>query len=101
MPVFVVSMRHTPESCPMFNEDVKMRFRAVVGKREDIAKKHEVNIMSAYTSTLDHLVWFTVEAPSQQAVESYFTETGFAFWNTVEIRQVKPVEDVIKNLTGE
>ena len=101
MPVFVVSMRHTPESCPMFNEDVKKKFGAVVGKRQEVAGKQEVKILSAYTSTLDHLAWFILEAPSQQAVENYFTEIGFAFWNSVEIRQVKPVEDVIKKETGE
>ena len=101
MPVFVVSMRHTPESCPMFNEDVKKKFGAVVGKRQEVAGKQEVKILSAYTSTLDHLAWFILEAPSQQAVENYFTEIGFAFWNSVEIRQVKPVEDVIKKVTGE
>jgi hypothetical protein len=37
-----------------------------------------------------------VEASSQEAVEDYFKEIGFAFWNTIEIRQVRPVEDIIK-----
>jgi hypothetical protein len=85
----------------MFNEDVKKKFGAVVGKRQEVAGKQEVKILSAYTSTLDHLAWFILEAPSQQAVENYFTEIGFAFWNSVEIRQVKLVEDVIKKVTGE
>ena len=94
-------IRHTPESRPTFNEDVKKKFGAVVGKRQEVAGKQEVKILSAYTSTLDHLAWFILEAPSQQAVENYFTEIGFAFWNSVEIRQVKPVEDVKKKVTGE
>ena len=79
MPAFVVCMRHAPESCPTFNEDVKKKFGAVVGKRQEVAGKQEVKILSAYTSTLDHLAWFILEAPSQQAVENYFTEIGFAF----------------------
>lgn len=54
--------------------------------------------MSAYTSILDHLTWYIVEAPSQQAVENYFIEIGFAFWNDVEIRQAKLVEDVMNIL---
>ena len=101
MPAFVVCIRHTPESRPTFNEDVKKKFGAVVGKRQEVAGKQEVKILSAYTSTLDHLALFILEAPSQQAVENYFTEIGFAFWNSVEIRQVKPVEDVKKKVPGE
>ena len=101
MPVFSVTMRHTPESCPMFNEDVKKKFKELVRKREQVAKKHEIKVLSAYTSIMDHLAFFVVEAPSQVAVENYFMEIGFAFWNNVEIRQVRPVEDVVKKVTGE
>jgi len=101
MPIFSINMKHTPESCPMFNEDVKKKFKELVAKREEATKKHEIKVLSAYTSTMDHLIFYIVEAPSQQAVESYFMEIGFAFWNNVEIRQVKLVEDVVKKVTGE
>ena len=101
MAIFAVSMKHTVESCPMFNEEVKKKLKALVVKKEEIAKKLEVKVLSAYTSMLDHLIFYVVEAPSQQAVESYFIETGFAFWNSVEIRQAKLVEDVIKKVIGQ
>ncbi len=101
MPIFAVNMKHTPESCPMFNNDVRKRFKEVVGKREEVARKHEVKVLSAYTSILDHLIFYVVEAPSQQAVENYFVEIGFAFWNSVEIRQARLVDDVIKRVVGE
>lgn len=97
-PTFSVNMKHTVESCAMFNAEVRKKFKEAVGKREEIAKKHGVKISSAWTSTLDHLVFYIVEAPSQTAVEDYFKEIGFAFWNTVEIRQVKLVEDVVKSI---
>ena len=101
MPIFAVHMKHTPESCPMFNNDVKKRFKEVVGKREEVAKKHGIKVLSAYTSTLEHKVFFIIDAPSQQAVESYLTEIGFAFWNSIEIlTQVQLVEDVIKRVVG-
>jgi len=85
----------------MFNNDVRKRFKEVVGKREEVARKHEVKVLSAYTSILDHLIFYVVEAPSQQAVENYFVEIGFAFWNSVEIRQARLVDDVIKRVVGE
>jgi len=98
MPTFSVNMRHSVESCAMFNVEVRKKFKEVVGKREEVAKKHGVKILSAWTSVLEHLVFYIIEAPSQVAVEDYFKEIGFAFWNDIEIRQVRPVEDVIRSV---
>jgi len=94
-------MKHTPESCAMFNDAVKKKFKELVGKRVEVAKKHEIKVLSAYTSILDHLIFYVVDAPSQQTVENYFLEIGFAFWNDIEIRQVRLVEDVVKKVVGE
>lgn len=98
MPVFSVNMKHTVESCAMFNAEVRKKFKEAVGKREEAARKYGIKVLSAWTSTLEHLIFYIVEAPSQAAVEDYFKETGFAFWNDIEIRQVKAVEDVVKSI---
>jgi len=74
------------------------KFKGVIGKREESAKRHGVKVLSAWTSVLDHLIFYIVEAPSQPAVEEYFKEIGFAFWNNFEIRLVKLVEDVLKGI---
>ena len=45
----------------------------MLGKREDAwdrAKKIGVNVLSAWTSVLDHLVFYVVEASSQEAASS-------------------------------
>ena len=77
------------------------RFKELVGSREEVKKKLGIKMISAYTSTLSHLIFIIVDAPSQQAVESFLIESGFAFWNNVEIlTQVQPVEDVIKRVVG-
>jgi uncharacterized protein with GYD domain len=91
-------MKHKPESCPMFNNNVKKRLKELIVKREEVRKKYGVKALSNYTSTLSHQIFAIVEAPSQQALESYLIEVGFAFWNTVGILQVQPVEDVIKRI---
>jgi uncharacterized protein with GYD domain len=100
LPIFAVNMKHAPESCPMFNNDVKKKFKEAADKREEVRKKHGIKVLSNYTSTLSHQVFAIFGAPSQQAVESYLVEVGFAFWNSVEILQVQPVEDVIKKVVG-
>ncbi len=98
MPTFSVNMKHTVESCPLFNAELKAKFKGVIGKREEVAKKHGVKVLSAWSPVLEHLIFYIVEAPSQTAVEDYFKEIGFAFWNNVEIRQVKLVEDVLRSI---
>ena len=98
MTIFAVNMRHTPESCPRFNQEVMKKFREAFVKREESAEKNGVKILSAYTSTMEHTTFCIVEASSQQSVESYFVEIGMAFWNTAHISQVMPFEDVIKKL---
>ena len=88
-------MKHTVESCPLSNADVLEKFKELVRRREEAAAKHGVRVLVALTSVLDHLIFYFVDAPSQEAVESYFKEIGFASWNNIEIRQVKQVEEVL------
>ena len=85
----------------MFNEENRKKFKELVVKRREVAEKYEIKVLSAYTSILDHLIFLILEAPSQQAVENYLIEVGLAFWNDIEIRQVKAVEDVIRKVIGE
>ena len=98
IPTYSVNMVHSVESCPLFNTQVGRRFKAFFGRREEAAAKHGIKILSAWASVLEHLIFYIVEAPSEQAAEDYFKETGFAFWNSIAIRQVTAVEDVVKSV---
>ena len=98
MTIFAVNMRHFPESCPMFNSDVREKVKKTITKREDIAKKHRIKFLSAVVSVLDHRIFLVVESDSQMNVEEYLNEAGYAFWNSIEIKQVRFLEDVLKNL---
>ncbi len=91
--VFCVNMRHSPDSCPLFNDETMKRFGASLGKRGAIAKKYGVKVLHSCHSVVDHLMLYTVEALSMQAVEDYLTETGFALWNDIKIRQVRVEEE--------
>jgi archaellum biogenesis ATPase FlaH len=99
MPIFAVNMVHFPESCPMFNSDVREKVKkTVIIKGEDIAKKHRIKILSAVASVLDHHIFCVIESDSQIELEEYLKEVGYAFWNSIEIKQVRFVEDVFKKL---
>jgi hypothetical protein len=56
---FAVNMKHSAESYPLFNADLKKRFKEMLGKKEeawDRAKKHVVRVLSVWTTILEHLV---------------------------------------------
>ena len=98
MSIFAVNMRHVPESCPLFNNDVRVKVKKTVIKGEDIAKKHGITILSGVVSVLDHRIFYVIESDSQTEVEEYLKEISYASWNTIEIKQVQFIEDVIKKL---
>ena len=59
MTTFAVNMKHSAESYPLFNADLKKRFKEMLGKKEeawDRAKKHVVRVLSVWTTILEHLV---------------------------------------------
>jgi len=98
MSIFAVNMVHFPESCPMFNNDIREKVKKTVIKGEDIAKKHRIKILSAVVSVMDHRIFCVMESDSQTDVEKYLNEIGYAFWNSIEIKQVQFFEDILKKL---
>jgi len=96
MPFYAVNMTHPAASCPIFNDEVKKRYREGVARREELAKKYKIRVLTACVAVLEHVIFYVVEAPSQSAVEGYFTEIGFAFYNNVAIREVQLLEEAWK-----
>lgn len=58
--------------------------------------RHDISLFRVMGKIAIYRFHYVVEAPSQEAVEDYFKDIGFAFWNRIEIRQVKPAEEIIK-----
>ena len=81
MSIFAVNMKHVPESCPLFNNNVREKVKKTVIKGEDIAKKHGIKVLSGVVSVLDHRIFYVIESDSQIKVEEYLKEIGYAFWH--------------------
>jgi len=82
----------------MFNSTVRERTKKIVMNGGDIAKKHKIKIVSGVVSILDHRIYFVIESESQSNVEEYLKEIDYASWNIIKIKQVRPVEEVLKQL---
>lgn len=98
MPIYTVHMQHAVESCPVYNHETKKKFKELSSKRGEAAQEHQINILAAVFSQLEHLIIYTVEAPSHKAVERYLRDVGFSFYNHIEIREVEFMEDALKTL---
>jgi hypothetical protein len=94
MPIYAVEMTHTAISCPVFNDEVKKKFKEGAANRGAVAQKHSVKVLVGCICVLEHLVLYVVDAPTHSAVEEYLKEGGWAFFNNVRIREVQMVEDV-------
>ena len=98
MTMFMAHMTHQVESCYTVNEENKKKLKDLSSKREEIAKKHEIKVISAVYPPLEHEIFYVVEAPSFKNVERYLKEVGFAFYNKIKIKHVEPMEEALGRL---
>jgi len=98
MAMFMAHMIHPSESCYIFSNENKKKLKALSSKREEIAKKHEIKVISAVYPPLEHEIFYVMEAPSFKNVERYLKEVGFAFYNKIKIRHVEPMEEALERL---
>lgn len=98
MDMFMAHMTHSSEACYLFNDKRREELRGVASNREEIAKKHEIKIISAVYPPLEHEIFYVMEAPSHKAVERYLKETGFASYNKIKISYVESMEEALNRL---
>ncbi len=98
MAMFMAHMVHPAESCYVFNVENKKKLAELASKKEEIAKKHEIKVISAVYPPLEHEIFYVVEAPSFKNVERYLKDIGFAFYNKITIKHVEPMEEALGKL---
>jgi hypothetical protein len=98
VPIYMVRMQHSVETCPVYNNETKKKFKELSSNRDEIAQKYQINIITSVFSQLEHLIVYVVEAPDHKAVERYLREIGFSFFNNILIREVEFMEDAFKTL---
>ena len=101
MTMFMAHMTHHVESCYTVNEENKKKLKDLSSKREEIVKKHEIKLISAVYTPLEHEIFYVMEAPSFKNVELYLREIGFAFYNKIKIRHVASMEKALDILQKE
>jgi uncharacterized protein with GYD domain len=101
MPTFLIFSRHSPESCPGFNEKTRKTWLALFDKMDGLLKKHGIKLVGNWIVVPEHLSVVVFEAPSLEALLKYAMEpevTAMSATSTTEIKAVSSLEEVKQNL---
>jgi len=103
MPIFMVISRHSPEYCPEFNEKVRKAVLELMGKMDELLKKHGVKVVGAWFGFVptEHTNYMVYEAPSVEALQKLSMEPEIlaaSAHDSQEIKIVKSLEEIMKEL---
>jgi len=91
--------RHSPESCPMFNEKTRKIMTEFNDKADALAKKYGVKELGSWVIPSEHLGFNVFEAPSIEAVMKLFMEPvamALSSFITCELKAVFSSEEMAK-----
>ncbi|MCP8309372.1 MAG: hypothetical protein H3Z53_06000 [archaeon] len=87
--IYIGIGRHSPESCPMFNEKFRKVTLDTIDKIEGLAKKHGVKVIGVWNVPSEHLTYFVCDAPSQEAFLKFGMEPEAIAWNAFNTTEWK------------
>jgi len=101
MPIFLLISRHSPESCPMFNEKARKVYVEWLSKLDERHKKHGVKNLGSWGVHSEHLTVMVVEAPSLNAIQKLSMEPetlALSAYETTEVKLAMGMEEAMKML---
>jgi len=98
--LFGVFAIHSPESCPLNNEDSKKIFLGINKKIEESIEKHNIEkLIGFYMSVLEHEWIILLDARNAHDIETMCIDVGISSTSTVKIVPLNEFSHVIKKLT--
>lgn len=95
--LFGVSAIHSPESCPINNEDSKKIFMKLGEKLETESKKYDnVKVVEFYMSVLEHEWTIIIDAINAHDIEKLCIDVGISSISTVKIVPMNLYKDTLK-----
>ena len=101
MTTFVMISRHSPESCPNFNEKVRKSWIEFYGKSDELLKKYGIKNVGTWILGAEHTTLMVMEAPSYEALAKCMMEPAamaLGASETVELKSALNLEEVMKML---
>ncbi|QLH09914.1 hypothetical protein DSQ19_03470 [Candidatus Nitrosotenuis sp. DW1] len=100
--LFSVTAVHSPESCPLNNNDSKQIFLHLDSKIKKNLKTFDIKrLVEFYVSVLEHQWTLIFEAKNAHDIEKLCIEIGMSKYNTIKIVPLNRFDIVIKKLRTE
>jgi hypothetical protein len=99
--LFLVTSKHSPESCPMHNEKVRKVTIDLYKKSDKLMKKYKIKVVGSWTSIPDHTNIAVYDAPSMEAMLKCSMEPEMMAWLGYNVTETKPVmtlDDAMKSM---
>ncbi|HSA97482.1 MAG TPA: hypothetical protein VLF17_00185 [Candidatus Nitrosotenuis sp.] len=97
--LFSVTAIHSPESCPLNNDESKQIFIQIDTKVKQNLKKFNVKrLVEFYVSVLEHQWTLIFEAKNAHDIEKLCIEIGISRHNTIKIVPLSKFANVIKKI---
>lgn len=99
MALFGVFATHSPESCPLNNNQSRDTFMHIDEKLKTATSKHNISkIVGFYMSVLEHQWVIIVEADNAHEIETMCIEAGISAFNTVKIVPLNNFDVVMQRI---
>lgn len=97
--LFSVTAVHSPESCPLNNDDSREIFLNLGTKIKQSLKKFNIaKVDDFYLSVLEHQWTLIVEAKNAHDIEKFCIEIGISKYHTIKIVPLSKYADVVKKI---
>jgi len=89
MPTFLLISRHSPEHCPLFNEEKRKVNLAALGRVGEWSKRFGVKMVGAWSVPNEHLNLMVIEAPSLVAFQKSMMDPTIMAMTSSETTEIK------------
>jgi hypothetical protein len=98
--LFGVFAVHSPESCPLNNEQSKKIFLEIDKKLKNSIEKHNIEkLVGFYMSVLEHEWIIILDAKNAHDIETMCIDVGISSTSTVKIVPLNEFSKVIERIT--
>jgi uncharacterized protein with GYD domain len=99
MALFGVFATHSPESCPLNNNQNRDTFTHIDEKLKMATSKYNISrVVGFYMSVLEHQWVIIVEADNAHEIETMCIEVGISAFNTVKIVPLNNFDVVMERI---
>ena len=89
MPIVLVTVRHSPENCSMFNAEARKATLALLAQQEELLKKYNAKPLGGWIVSNEHLVIWVLEVASLDTMQQFLMEPVMVAQSAFNITEVK------------